>query len=434
MNISVFGTGYVGLVTGACLSNLGHRVLCVDIDKEKVEKLENGIIPFYEPGLENLVQRNKGKDRLLFSTDVKKGVEFAEIIFNCVGTPGKKDGTANLSYVLGVAENVGKFANGPKILINKSTVPPGTASKSHQVIQKTNPKHSIDVVSNPEFLAEGKAVHDFTHPDKIVVGAENPRAFSLLRKVYTGRVRTYIPFLETNWETAEMIKYANNSFLATKISFINEMANICDRVGADVKLISQAIGMDYRICAKFLNPGVGYGGSCFPKDVRALIRKAEEHNYDAKLLTEVDLLNERQKSKITNMVHAKFGKNLTGKTFTILGLSFKPKTSDIREAPSLTTIKELLKAGATLRVYDPIAIEETKHEIGNIVTYCESGKESLQGSSGVLLLTEWDEFRNIDFASISEQMDSKVIFDGRNIYEPELIREDGFDYYGIGRR
>ena len=276
MNISVFGTGYVGLVTGACLSNLGHKVLCIDIDKEKVEKLKNGVIPFYEPGLENLVKRNKGKERLAFSTDVKEGVEFADIIFNCVGTPGKKDGTANLSYVLGVAENVGKFANGDKILINKSTVPPGTARKSQEVIEGTNPIHSIDVVSNPEFLAEGKAVHDFTHPDKIVVGAKNARAFSLLRKVYTGRVRTYIPFLETNWETAEMIKYANNSFLATKISFINEMANICDRVGADVKLISQAIGMDYRICAKFLNPGVGYGGSCFPKDVRALIRRVHE--------------------------------------------------------------------------------------------------------------------------------------------------------------
>jgi UDPglucose 6-dehydrogenase len=274
MKISVFGTGYVGLVTGACLSNLGHHVLCIDIDEEKIERLLNGEIPFYEPGLLELVRRNQEKNRLRFSTSPQEAVEYASVIFNCVGTPQSEDGSADLTYVFNVARNVAEFANGPKTLINKSTVPPGTAHNSAEVIKAVDTEHPIDVVSNPEFLAEGKAIHDFTHPDKIVVGAKNDRSFSLLRKVYTGRVRTYIPLIETDWETAEMIKYANNSFLATKISFINEMANICDHVGADVRLISQAIGMDYRICAKFLNPGVGYGGSCFPKDVRALILTA----------------------------------------------------------------------------------------------------------------------------------------------------------------
>ena len=434
MKIAVFGTGYVGLVTGACLSNLGHEVLCIDIDEHKIASLMRGELTFYEPGLLDLVQRNREKNRLRFSTVPKEGIEFASVIFNCVGTPGQSDGSADLSYVFSVAQNVAQFANGPKTLVNKSTVPPGTAQNCANIIEQVQGAHPISVVSNPEFLAEGKAIHDFTHPDKIVVGAKNEESFGLLRKVYTGRVRTYIPLIETDWETAEMIKYANNSFLATKISFINEMANICDHVGADVRLISQAIGMDYRICAKFLNPGVGYGGSCFPKDVRALIRTARANGYEAKLLNEVDLLNERQKDTLFTMIRNRFGSDLKGHHFSVLGLSFKPKTSDIREAPSLVLIEQLLHHGAQVQVYDPVAMEEVKEEIGAKVTYCNSIEECTNNSSALLVVTEWDEFRNIDLRTLGKQMKSKIVFDGRNIYEPELVREDGFEYYGIGRR
>ncbi len=433
MKIGVFGSGYVGLTTGACLANLGHEITCVDIDQTKIDKLNNGEIPFYEPGLKELVQKNKEKGRLKFTTDIESGVRFQDAIFNCVGTPGKEDGSADLSYVFKVAETVGKLADGYKILINKSTVPPGTARKCTELIKNTNPASQVEVVSNPEFLAEGKAVHDFNHPDKIVVGATTNEAYNLLRKIYTGRVRTYIPVLETDWETAETIKYANNSFLATKISFINELANICDKVGADVKLVSQAMGMDYRISPKFLNPGAGYGGSCFPKDVRALINAAHQHGYTATLLQQVDDVNEKQKSFLFEQIKTKFG-DLSGKSFTIWGLSFKPKTSDIREASSLILIKKLLAAGANIKAYDPVAHEEVQKEIGDQITYCESVEKSVVDSEAIILVTEWDEFRNVDFLKLSENMKNKIVFDGRNIYEPEMIKEDGFEYFGVGRK
>lgn len=434
MRISCIGTGYVGLVTGACLADLGHEILCVDIDEEKIERLKKGEIPFYEPGLKSLVLRNKEKGRLNFTTKGEEGVKFGEVVFNCVGTPSQGDGSANLDYVFKVAEDVGKFADSYKLLINKSTVPPGTARKCSEIIKNINPDSQVEVVSNPEFLKEGAAIHDFNHPDKIVVGAKSEKAFSLLRKVYTGRVRTYIPVLETNWETAEMIKYANNSFLATKISFINEIANICDKTGADIKLVSQAMGMDYRISPKFLNAGVGYGGSCFPKDVRALIATAGNFDYDARLLKEIDNLNERQKSFLLRKIKERFGDDLKGKVLTVWGLSFKPKTDDMREAASLVLIDELLELGVRINVYDPVAMEEARKIFGDKLIYCNSMRESVEGSEGIVLVTEWDEFRNVNFLELGRKMKSKVLFDGRNIYEPGIIKEEGFEYIGVGRK
>ncbi len=436
MKISIFGTGYVGLVTGACLANLGHEILCIDILPEKIAMLEKGEIPFYEPGLKELVLRNKEKNRLKFTFDVQQGVQFADVIFNCVGTPSNLDGSADLQYVYTVAKNVAIYAqeNQPKLLINKSTVPPGTAKKCSEIIKEANPLSLIEVVSNPEFLAEGKAVHDFTHPDKIVIGTKSDRAGHFLRKVYQGRIRTYIPILETDWETAEMIKYANNSFLATKISFINEIANICDNVGADVKIVAQAMGMDYRISPKFLNAGIGYGGSCFPKDVRALINTAEKSGYDARLLKQVDQLNERQKAQLLNKISNHFNHDLSGRHFTLWGLSFKPQTSDIREAPSLTIIEELLKRGAKITVFDPIAHEEVHKLIGDKVNYADSIESSVKDSNALIIATEWDEFRNCNLAELGKEMRERVVFDGRNIFEPEMVKEEGFFYYGVGRR
>lgn len=437
MKISIFGTGYVGLVTGACLANLGHDILCLDIDQQKIALLLEDKVPFYEPGLKELVAKNKEKGKLRFSTEFQIGVDFGEVIFNCVGTPGKADGSADLSYVFKVAETVAKFAKSHKIFVNKSTVLPGTARKCHELIRQTNPESEVEVVSNPEFLAEGKAVYDFDHPDKIVIGTESDKAFSLLRKIYQGRMRNYIPIMQTNWETAEMIKYANNSFLATKISFINEMANICDKVGADISVVAQAMGMDQRIGPKFLHAGIGYGGSCFPKDVRALHQLSQTHNYPAGLLKEVDALNERQKLILLPKIKEKFGSNLFGTTLTLLGLSFKPKTSDLREAPSLYLIKELIKEGAKINVYDPIAVEEAKlifGETNNSISYSNSLLESVKDSSGIIIATEWDEFRNANLSELGKIMKEKIIFDGRNIYEPEMVKEEGFEYFGVGRR
>jgi len=434
MKISIFGVGYVGLVTGACLANLGHEVLCIDIDERKIGRLEEGEVSFYEQGLKELVLKNKEKGRLSFTANTERGVKFGEVVFNCVGTPSNEDGSADLSYVFKVAEDVGRFAEGRKVLINKSTVPSGTARKCFELIKKINPSSEVEVVSNPEFLKEGAAVYDFNHPDKIVVGAKSEKAFSLLRKIYTGRVRTYIPVLETDWETAEMIKYANNSFLATKISFINEIASICDKVGADVKLVSQAMGMDYRISGKFLHAGIGYGGSCFPKDVRALIATAGDCDYESRLLKEVDQLNERQKLFLLEKIKERFGGILEGRTLAVWGLSFKPKTDDLREAASIVLINGLLDLGVRVRVHDPVAMSGAKKVFGEEVVYCNSIGDSVMDSEGIVLVTEWDEFRNVNFLELGKRMKGKVLFDGRNIYEPEMVREEGFEYVGVGRR
>jgi UDPglucose 6-dehydrogenase len=442
MNITIFGTGYVGLVTGACLAKLGHTVICVDIDDTKLTKITNGDIPFFEPGLSELVKQTQAKEKLFFTTEAKSAILKAEVIFNCVGTPQHSDGRANLSYVNQVAKTVAIHAKGIKILVNKSTVPPGTAKFCQDLIQETNPNSEVEVVSNPEFLKEGAAIHDFTHPDKIVIGTRTSKnselAKQLLRKVYLGRTRMYIPFLETTWQTAEIIKYANNAFLATKISFINELANICDTVGADVKVTAQAMGMDYRISPKFLNAGIGYGGSCFPKDVRALVNKARQFGYEAKLLDQVDKTNQAQKLQIVNKVVSVFSSDLAGKTFTILGLSFKPKTSDMREAPSLTVIPELIKMGAKIQAYDPIAkneaIKSIPEKLHQHIVFCDNLTQAIENSDAILLLTEWDEFRSLNFSKIKDNVKQRIIFDGRNIYQPEIFSEEGFSYFGMGRK
>ena len=436
MNITIFGTGYVGLTTGACLANLGHTVLCVDVDENKIISLQKGKVPFFEPGLQELMDQNVRKNKLRFSTSTEQGVKFGEVIFNCVGTPSNKDGSANLEYVFSVAKTIGQHINNYKVVVDKSTVPPGTARKVTEIIRENNKnKIPFDVVSNPEFLREGNAIRAFNYPDKIVIGTNSDQALTIMRRVYSGRMRTYLPIVETDWETAELIKYANNSFLATKISFINEIANICDRTGADVKIVSMALGLDYRISPRFLNPGVGYGGSCFPKDVKALIKTAQEKGYSAKLLEEVDALNERQKKLIVEKVKEQFAE-IQGRTFSILGLSFKPKTNDMREAPSITIINELLRQGALLKLYDPYALEDAKNIFNNRnqITYCSSVEEAAQGSSAIILVTEWDEFRSINFSELGKIMKERIIFDGRNIYEPELVRDEDFEYIGIGRK
>lgn len=434
MKISIFGVGYVGLTTGACLANLGHDILCVDIDQEKINLLAEGKIHFYEPGLKELVNKNREKGRLRFTTHTKEAINFGEVIFNCVGTPSNDNGSADLQYVFKVAEEVGKYAQGSIILINKSTVPPGTAKKCDQIIKEINPQSEVEIVSNPEFLREGQAIRAFNLPDKIVVGAKSDEAFRILKKVYSGRMRTYLPIVETDWETAELIKYANNTFLATKISFINEMANICDKTGADVKILAMALGLDYRISSRFLNAGVGYGGSCFPKDVKAIAATAREHGYTAKLFEEVIALNERQRKILMEKINHVFDHNLTGKTFSILGLSFKPKTSDMREAPSIDIINELLKQGAVIKTYDPEAVEEARKLFGNRIIYCQSPEQAVENSNALIVLTEWDEFRNLNLSELRKVMHDNKLFDGRNIYEPELVKEEGFEYYGVGRQ
>jgi len=435
MKISIFGAGYVGLTTAACLANLGHEVLCFDVDEEKIRILKEGKVPFYEPGLKELISKNKEKGRLRFITDLKEAVVFADVIFSCVGTPSKEDGSADLSYVYSVAKSVGEHINEYKIIVNKSTVPPGTARETERIIKENlNQQIDFDVVSNPEFLREGNAIRAFNLPDKIVIGSSSERPLAVMRKVYSGRLRTYLPMVETDWETAELIKYANNTFLATKISFINEMANICERVGADVKMVSMALGLDYRVSPRFLNPGVGYGGSCFPKDVKALISTSRKHGYEAKLFEEVDNLNERQKDLLADKVKKVFNNDLSNKTLCILGLSFKPRTSDMRDAPSIKIIEKLLAEGAKINVYDPVAIEEAKKILPGNISFCSSINEAVQGSSAILLVTEWDEFRTLDLSNLRKMMVDNKLFDGRNVYEPEMVKEEGFEYYGIGRK
>lgn len=434
MNITIIGSGYVGLTTGACLANLGHHILCVDNDITKINLLLQGELPFYEPGLKELIQKNREAGRFSFTTTIKESVQFGEILFNCVGTPSKNNGAADIEAVFTVARNVAQYAQSKKILVNKSTVPPGTARQCHEIILQNKSSSEVEVVSNPEFLKQGNAVYDFNHPDKIVIGTQSETAFQVMRKVYHGLLKTYIPFLEMDWETAEMVKYANNAFLATKISYINEIANICELVGADIKTVAQSIGMDYRIGPKFLNAGIGYGGSCFPKDVRAIIGFADEKGYDAKLLQEVDSTNERQKLVIFNKIKKRFHHTLAGKTFTLWGLSYKPKTSDIREAPAVVLIKELLKENANVKVYDPVAMSEIKKIFNDKIQYCSALNDSVKGSSAIIVMTEWDEFRNVDFKELGKSMAEKIIFDGRNIYDPKLISEEGFEYFGVGRR
>jgi len=432
MKITVVGTGYVGLVTGTCLAETGNSVTCVDIDENKVNKLNGGKIPIYEPGLEKLFDRNLKEERLFFTTNLAEGIKEAQIVFMALPTPPGEDGSADLRYVLGVAEEIGKLLTDYKIIINKSTVPVGTAEKVHEAIGR-NYKGEYDVVSNPEFLREGVAVDDFMKPDRIVIGTQSERAKKLLEQLYGPYVRQGNPIIFMDERSSELTKYAANSFLATKISFMNEVAQLCERLGADVDMVRRGIGSDDRIGRRFLFPGIGYGGSCFPKDVQALVHSSWEVGYDFRILDAVMDVNERQKVHLVSKIKNYFEDNLQGKHFALWGLAFKPNTDDIREAPALYIIDELLKAGATVTAYDPEAMENVRNILGDKISFSENQYDALKGSDALIIATEWNEFRTPDFLKIVSGMKRKIIFDGRNLFDIIAIRELGFYYESIGR-
>jgi UDPglucose 6-dehydrogenase len=432
MKIAVIGTGYVGLVTGTCFAETGNEVTCVDIDKRKVDKLTNGQITIYEPGLEKLFLRNLKEERLKFTTNLSEGIEDAQIIFLALPTPPGEDGSADLKYVLGVAQDLGKIMKEYKVIVDKSTVPVGTAEKVHAAIAK-NATVEFDVVSNPEFLREGVAVEDFMKPDRVVIGTSSERAKKLMNELYAPFVRSGNPLIFMDERSAELTKYAANSFLATKISFMNEIAQLCERLGADVDMVRLGIGSDQRIGKRFLFPGIGYGGSCFPKDVQALVKSSGEVQYDFRILTAVMEVNEKQKLHLLPKVKNFFNGDLKGKHFALWGLAFKPNTDDIREAPALYIIDALVEAGATVNVFDPEAMANVKEMIGDKVTYSENQYEALAGADALIIATEWNEFRTPDFLKIVKNMKKKVIFDGRNLFDLSSIKELGFHYESIGR-
>ena len=431
MKITMIGTGYVGLVTGTCFAESGNDVTCLDIDTRKVDLLNRGGVPIYEPGLEELVKRNAASGRLKFTTSYEEAISKAKCVFICVGTPQDDTGAADLKYVKAAAENMAPYLQPGTIVICKSTVPVGTNRKVAEWIQaKTQTKFSI--ASNPEFLKEGAAIDDFTKPDRVVVGVDDPEAADVLQEVYRPFLRTEKPFITVGIESAEMIKYAANCMLATKISFINEMANICEKVGADINEVRKGIGHDARIGFSFLFPGVGYGGSCFPKDVRALASLAAEYGVEPRILRTVDETNDQQKHVLFRKLSAHFGGDLKGRTIAVWGLSFKPRTDDIREAPSLVLIRSLLEAGAKVRVHDPVALENVRKEIGETVEYCIHHYDACEGADAIAIVTEWNEFRNPDFDYIKLKMKSPVIFDGRNLYDRQKMAARGFIYSGVG--
>src|SRR5215204_2460368 len=432
MKITVVGTGYVGLVTGTCLAETGNHVCCVDIDERKVNKLRNGQITIYEPGLEKLFERNLKEERLSFTTDLKEGLDQAEIVFLALPTPPGEDGSADLKYVLGVAEEIGKLLTDYKVIIDKSTVPVGTAEKVHTAIAK-NFQGEFEVVSNPEFLREGVAVEDFMKPDRIVIGTTSERAQQLLTELYGPYVRQGNPIIFMDERSAELTKYAANAFLATKISFMNEIAQMCERLGADVDMVRKGIGSDERIGRRFLFPGIGYGGSCFPKDVQALSKSSKEAGYEFKILNSVMEVNEKQKLHLLPKITKYFNNNLEGKRFALWGLAFKPNTDDIREAPALYMIEALLKEGARVSVYDPEAVNNVRNLYGDKIDYSENQYECLDGADALIIATEWNEFRTPNFLKIVTALKNKVIFDGRNLFETNAIRELGFYYESIGR-
>ena len=433
MKISIVGTGYVGLVQGACFADSGNQVICMDNDEKKITSLKKGIIPIYEPGLEEMVKRNVQDGRLEFSTSLKSAVEKSEIIFLCLPTPQSENGAADLTHVLKVAEDMADFVNGDKIIVSKSTVPVGTVDKIKQIIKKKT-KYEVEVASNPEFLKEGAAVQDSLKPDRIVIGSKNKKAISVLRELYEPFVRTGNPIIVMDEKSAEMTKYAANAFLATKISFMNELANLCERVGADVDLVRKGIGSDPRIGQQFLFAGVGYGGSCFPKDVKALIHIAHEHEYEAKILRAVDDVNEKQKRVLLKKLNKYFDNQLRGKTIAVWGLSFKPQTDDLRDAPSLIIITSLLELGAKVRVHDPVALSKAKALLDGKLDFVDNNYDALKGAEALLIVTEWNEFRRPNFEKMKSLMKRPVIFDGRNIYDPKEMKEHGFVYFGIGRK
>ena len=433
MNIAVIGTGYVGLVTGTCLAETGNSVICVDIDEDKVEKLKNGVIPIYEPHLDNFFQRNISQKRLSFTNSLKEGIKNAQFIFLALPTPPGEDGSADLSYILGVAENLGKIIDDYKVIIDKSTVPVGTAEKVSAVIKK-NTKVDFDVVSNPEFLREGYAVEDFMKPDRVVVGTSSEKAKNLMEELYKPFVRQGNPIIFMDEKSAELTKYAANSFLATKITFMNEIANYCEIIGADVDKVRKGIGTDSRIGKRFLFPGIGYGGSCFPKDVKALNKSGIDENFQFKIINSVMDVNEIQKLILVQKVKSYFGNDLRGKNFALWGLAFKPETDDIREAPSLDIINELTLAGANIVSYDPEAMPNVKKLIGDKIKYANSSLEALKNVDALLIATEWSAFRNPDFNEMNSLMKNPIIFDGRNLYSIESMAKRNFYYQSIGRQ
>ena len=432
MKIAVVGTGYVGLVTGTCFAETGNKVVCVDIDKSKVEKLSNGEITIYEPGLEKLFLRNLKEGRLKFTTSLAEGIEGAPIIFLALPTPPGEDGAADLRYVLGVADELGKLMKDYKVIVDKSTVPVGTAQKVHSAVA-AHYKGEFDVVSNPEFLREGVAVDDFMKPDRVVIGTGSERARKLMGDLYAPFVRQGNPVIYMDERSAELTKYAANSFLATKISFMNEIAQLCEKLGADVDMVRRGIGSDERIGKRFLFPGIGYGGSCFPKDVQALIRSAEEADYDFKILKAVESVNELQKKHLLPKVKAYFKGALKGKRIALWGLAFKPNTDDIREAPALSLIEALTAEGANVIAFDPEAMSNVKKTLGNQIAYAANQYEALVGADALIIATEWSEFRTPDFEMIGERLKNKTIFDGRNLFEVKQMAALGYHYESIGR-
>jgi UDPglucose 6-dehydrogenase len=431
MKIAVIGSGYVGLVAGACLAENGNDVVCVDKDPVKVRLLQRGKIPIYEPGLEEMVRRNKGEKRLTFTTALARGVRQAQIIFIAVGTPTGEDGSADLQHVLGVAREIARAMNGYKVVVNKSTVPVGTAVKVRDVIRRET-THPFSVVSNPEFLKQGAAIDDFMKPDRVVIGAEDPRSAELMKELYAPFTRTGAPIMMMDCPSAELSKYAANAMLATRISFMNEVSNVCEAVGANVDQVRRAVASDRRIGPSFLFPGVGYGGSCFPKDVKAMVRFAEDTGYDFQILRAVEAVNEGQKMRLVKKMESHFG-SLKGKRVALWGLAFKPKTDDMREAPAVPLVKGLLAAGAAVHAYDPEAMKVARGIFGTKIHYAENNYAALTGADALAIVTEWNEFREPDFTRMRKLMRSPVIFDGRNIYNPESLRALGFTYVSMGR-
>jgi len=437
--ISIIGTGYVGLVGGVCLAEFGNNIINVDIDDQKIELLNKGQVPIYEPGLEEIFERNKNEGRIRFTTDVSGAIKESEVIFIAVGTPPQEDGSADLKYVLDVARTIGQNMNGYKVVVDKSTVPLGTGRKVASVIEEEldnrGVKYEFDVVSNPEFLREGKAVHDFTHPDRIVIGTESKKARQILKEVYRTLYLNDVPFVFSNLETAEMIKYASNAFLATKISFINELSVLCERSNANVQAVARAMGMDGRISSKFLHAGPGYGGSCFPKDTRAILRIAEDKGLDLKVIRAGIEANEEQKLRMVDKIKRRFTDGLEGKTIAILGLSFKPETDDMRESPALTIIPELIKAGARINAYDPQGIEEAVwrlKEYERDIIYCNNEYEVMKNADALVLITEWNQFRRLELKRVKGLLSGTVFFDLRNVYDREEVERYGLEYYGVG--
>ena len=439
MKITIFGSGYVGLVTGACLAEVGNDVLCIDVDADKIARLNRGEVPIHEPGLDAIIQRNMAANHLHFTTDIDRAVEHGLFQFIAVGTPPDEDGSADLKYVLAVARSIGERLKEYRIVVNKSTVPVGTADKVRETILAVQKERGssveFDVVSNPEFLKEGAAIDDFMKPDRIVVGTDNPRTTELLRALYAPFNRNHDRLICIDIRSAELTKYAANAMLATKISFMNELANLAERLGADIEKVRVGIGSDPRIGYHFIYPGCGYGGSCFPKDVKALERTARDVGYGAELLQAVEAVNNRQKQLLFDKIKAYFGGNLNGKTIALWGLAFKPKTDDMRDAPSRVLMEALWSAGASVRAFDPVAMNEARRIYGERpdLTLCESTDLALQGADALVIVTEWNLFRSPDFAKIKANLSRPAIFDGRNLYDPVRMAEEGFDYFPIGR-